>query len=85
MVIDVDHERPIEAGDAGASQVAALHDDRGVEFTGDLIRDHNPVDARKLPNRAGRCVFVDDRDVLAERLQRIGHRQLRADRIAIRA
>ena len=32
MVIDVDHEEAVEPGDAGAREVAALHDDRGVEL-----------------------------------------------------
>jgi hypothetical protein len=32
MVIDVDDEVLVEPLDAGARQIAALHDDRGVEL-----------------------------------------------------
>ena len=84
MVVDVDHEILIESLDAGSREIAALHDDRGVERAvhapGDLDLRH----AGKHHQRSRRGVMIDDRDLLAERAERIGHRQLRADRIAVR-
>ncbi len=43
VMVDVDDEEPIEPRDAGARQVAALHDDRGVVVSAHGIRD---LDAR---------------------------------------
>ena len=60
MVIDVDDEEPIEAGDAGARQVAALHDDRGVELAVDAVGDLDVGHAGKRHQRRRRRVAVDD-------------------------
>ena len=86
MVIDVDDEEPLQAGDAGARQVAALHDDDGRVVAGldvDAIGDLDVRHAGKLHQRRRRRVGVDDRHLLAERAQRIGGGQLRADRVAV--
>ncbi len=69
----------------GAGEVAALHHDQrigvGVAARGDL----DPVDAGELPIVVGRGVGIDQPHVFAQRLERVGHRQLRADRVAVRA
>ena len=53
MVIDVDDEEPLEPGDAGPRQVAALHDDRRVELAArHAIGDLDVGDAGKLPSAA---------------------------------
>ena len=83
MVIDVDHEEPLEAFDAGARQVAALHDDGGVELADDFRRDADVGHAGKLQERRRREVGVDDRDVFAHFFERVGHRELGADRVAV--
>ena len=54
MVVDVDDEEPIEPGDAGPREVAALHDDRGVEVALDtLVGDLDVGDAGKRSSGAG--------------------------------
>ena len=67
------------------AQVAALHDDRRVEVAVDAPARSR---CRGTPGNAisggGAGSRVDDRDVLAERAQRVRHRQLRADRVAVR-
>ena len=77
-------KRPVEAGDAGAREVAALHDDRGVERR---RRRRSAISMPATPGNAmqrrRRRVALTTRDVLAERAQRVGHRQLRADGVAV--
>ena len=46
-------------------------------------RDLDAVDAGELEVVLGRGIGVDDAHLLAERLERVGHRQLRADRVAV--
>ncbi len=84
MVIDVDDEEAIQAADAGPAEVAALHDDRGVVLLGDAVGNLDRRHARKLQQGSRRPVLVDDVDVLAEGAEGERHRQLRADRIAVR-
>ena len=84
MVIDVDDEVLIQAGDAGPRQIAAFHDDRRVEVPVDAVRDLDVGHSRKGHQRSRRRVGVDDADLLAERAQRERHRHLRADRVAVR-
>ena len=84
MVIDVDDEEALEPGDAGARQVAALHDDRGVEVAVDLgRRSRCPATPGNAISGAGAGSALTTVDLLAERPQRVGHRQLRADRVAV--
>ena len=53
MVIDVDDEEAVEPGDAGPRQVAALHDDRGVEVARRRASAMSDVrHAGKLPSAA---------------------------------
>ena len=78
-------KRPSSPLHPGARQVAALHDDQRVGVgRRPRARDLDAVDAGKLHVVLGRGVGVDDADLLAERLEREGHRQLRADRVAVR-
>ncbi len=83
MVVDVDDEVGVEAGDAGPAEVAALHHDEGIGLDVAPARDLDPVDARKLPIVVRRGVGVDEPDLLAECLQGIRHGQLGSDRIAV--
>jgi hypothetical protein len=85
VVIDVDQEIPIEPVDTGALQVAALHDDRRVEIAADAIGDLDGRHARKRRERPRRGIPVDDRHVLAHGAKGVGHRELRADGIAVGA
>ena len=84
MVIDVDDEEAIEARDAGARQVAALHDDRGVEIA---RRRGRAIWMSGTPGNAmsggGAASLLTTVDLLAERAQRVRHRQLRSDRVAV--
>ena len=50
VVIDVDDEAAVESGDAGAREIAALHDDDrvGVGVRRDRRRDLDAVHAREL-------------------------------------
>ena len=70
--------------DAGARQVAALHDDRGVERR---RRRWSAISMSGTPGNGmsggGAGSALTTRDLLAERAQRVGHRQLRADRVAV--
>ncbi len=45
----------------------------------DLAGDLDAVDAGELEVVIGRGIGVDDADFLAQRVERVGHRQLRAD------
>ena len=47
------------------------------------VRDLDPVDARELTVVVRRRVGIDEPHLLAERLERVGHRQLGADRVAV--
>ena len=49
MVIDVDDREAVEAGDAGPGEVAALHDDGGVEVALHAVGDH---DIEPTPGKA---------------------------------
>ena len=84
MVIDVHHRRSIEARDAGARQLAALHDQRRVERLGDFGRD---ADRRRRPETAaGRpagCASMTTVASLPMRAQRERHGHRRADRVAV--
>ena len=51
----------------------------------DGARDLDAVDAGELHVVLGGGVRVDDAHLLAERLERVGHRQLRSDRVAVGA
>ena len=86
VVIDVDDEAPFEAVDAGAGEVAAFHHDDGIDgaVRRDLARHLDAVHAGEVEVVLGRRVGVDDPDLLAERVEREGQRQLRSDRIAVR-
>ena len=86
MMIDVDDEKPLEACNAGARQIAAFHDDDGRVVAGldvDAIGDLNVRHARKLHQRRRRGVGVDDRHLFAEGAERIGGGQLGSDRVAV--
>ena len=48
-------------------------------------RDLDAVHAGELQVVLGRGVGVDDPDLLAERVEREGHRELRSDRVAVGA
>ena len=48
-----------------------------------VARDLDPVHAGELQVVLGRGVGVDEPHLLAERLERVGHRQLRPDRVAV--
>ena len=87
VVVDVDDEAPLEAAHAGAAQVAALHDDHrvGVGVGRHLGRDLDALHAGEVVVVIGRAIGVDDARLLAERVERIGHRQLRADGVAVGA
>ena len=84
MVIDVDDEEPVEPGDAGARQVAALHDDRRVEVA---VVDPAAIRMSGTPGNAisggGAASALTTTHVLAERAQRVRHRELRADGVAV--
>ena len=83
MMVDVDDEEPIEARDAGPRQIAAFHDDRGVEVAFDVVGNLDLGHAPERHQRRRRRVAVDDMDVLAERAQRVSHGELGADRVAV--
>ena len=74
---------PIQPGDAGPREVAALHDDRRVEVAVHAIGDLDVGHARERHQRPRRRVGIHDADLFAERPQRERHRQLRADRVAV--
>ena len=59
MLITNDRSSP---ADAGAGEVAALHDDRGVELTLHRRRNLDVRHAGKLHQRRRRGVGVDDGD-----------------------
>ena len=80
MLID---EAALEAVDAGARQVAALHDDDGVARIVHALGDVMSVDAGNSCERRRRRVAADDAHVLAQLAQRVGHRQRRADGVAV--
>ena len=84
VVIDVDDGAAVEAFDAGPRQVAAFHDDRGIEQAVDVLRDDDVVDAGKLLQRRRRRIGVDDEHLLAELAQRVGHGHLRPYGVAVR-
>ncbi len=83
VVVDVDDEVAVEAGDAGPAEVAALHHDEGIGLGVAPARDLDPVDARELAIVVRRGVGVDEPHLLAERLEGVGHGQLGSDRVAV--
>ena len=85
VVIDVDHREAIEAADPGAREVAALHDDRGVEVVLDGRSDADLRHAGELHQRSGRRIGVDDVEGFAHLAERVAHGELRSDGIAIGA
>ena len=66
MVINIDDEPALESRDAGSGQIAALHDDRGVEVTGNLCRNLNTRHAGKHHERRQHRIPVDDADLLTQ-------------------
>jgi hypothetical protein len=87
-MVDVDDEEPFEAGDAGALQIAAFHDDDGGIASGldrDAVGDLDVGHAGKLHQRRRRGVGVDDRHLFAEGAERVGGRKLRPDGVAVGA
>ena len=78
-------KRPSKPRDAGARQIAALHHDHrvGVGVGRHLGRDLDAIQAGEVVVVVGRGVGVDDARLLAERVEREGHRQLRADGVAV--
>ena len=85
VMVDVDDKKAVEAGYAGALQIAALHDDCGVEFPFHGRRDVNLGNAGELHQRRRRRIGVDHLNLLAEGSQGIGHSELRPDRVAVGA
>ena len=85
MMIDVDGEETLESQDARSGQIAALHDDCGVEGSVDRVCDLDLRNVRERHERRWGLVLVDDAHLLAERLERTGHGKLRANRIAVRS
>ena len=85
MVIDVDDELLLEARDAGAAEVAALHHDHRV----DIGRSAAGARSRCGPCREspgsdrGAASALTMRTCLPSASSAIGHRQLRADRVAV--
>ena len=84
MMIDVEHRRSVEAGDAGAIERAALHDERGV------VRSRSTSRATRIWSTAGKRLqevrrrrVHDDVGLLAERAQRQRHADGRADGVAV--
>ena len=82
-MIDVDQKR--SPSPATPVRVRSLH---SITMTASasrrrLRRDLDAVDAGELEIVLGRGIGVDQPDLLAERLEGIGHRQLRSDRVAV--
>src|SRR5688500_2569344 len=83
-MIDIDHELMLEPGYPRPGEIAALHhDDRVDRRAFDPAGDLDPVHPGELLVVLRRRVRVDNPDLLAERVQRERHRQLRPDRIAV--
>ena len=55
-----------------------------IEFAAHVIGDLDRGHAGKGLQRRRRQIAVDQVDVFAERAQRVGHGQLRSDRVAVR-
>ena len=85
VVIDVDDVASVEAGDTGARQIAALHDDHrvGIGVSRDGRRDFDPIDAWELEVVIGGGIGVEDADLLSQRVERERHGQLGSDRVAV--
>ena len=84
MMVDVQDRRPVQPGDAGPLERAALHDDGGVGGSVDLARDANAVDAGKRLQVMRRRRVHHDLGGLADRAQRERHADGRADGVAVR-
>src|SRR5215467_1634415 len=65
MVIDVEDERAIESRDAGARQVAALHDDRRIEAAVDGRSNPDVPYTRKTHQLRWRRVEIEELHMLA--------------------
>ena len=65
-------------------RAAALHDDRGIVRRPRRVRAiDDPLGAGERAQRTGHRIPVDQVDVLAERIERERHRELRSDGVAI--
>jgi hypothetical protein len=88
MVVDVDHEEPLEPGNPGAGEVAAFHDDGRcvlAGFFGDAIGNPDFGDSRKLHQRRRGRVGADRAHLSAQQAQGEGRCHLRSDGIAVGA
>src|SRR5215218_723128 len=84
-MVDVDDEVALEPGHPGPRQVTTLHHDDRLRVGRRLWRDLDAVDAREREVVLWRGIGVDEPDLLAERIERVRHRELRSDRIAVRS
>ena len=87
VVIDVDREASLEAARrrSASGRPTPSRSARRRRVRSTDARDLDAVDAGELHVVLGRRVGVDEPHVLAERLERVGHRQLRADGVAVGA
>ena len=83
VMIDVNHRRSLEPAHAGARQVAALHDQGGIERLGNCGCDVHAVDTRERLQEQRRRRVGHHGGRFAERADRKGHRHRGADRIAV--
>ena len=83
VMVDVDDEVILETGDASPAEIAAFHYDQRIGLDVAPVGDLDAIDARELAIVIGSGIGIDQPDLLAERLERVGHRQLRSDRVTV--
>ena len=84
MVVDIDDGLTIQPRDFRAIERAAFQHHRRIEAVVDDVGHLDRRDALKRVQVRGRRIVVDDAYGLAECVQRVRERQLRADGVAVR-